>query len=155
MKSTIKFTNGKYKATASIYRVIRYILNPLKNPHRISNTDAVTEKDIKKIADGFKKVQKFYRKESGKRVLHFFVTFPDDVVFSYDECRQIAFYIAEYFEDYQLIFALHELNNHLVPCAKHIHFAINPINFRTGKRLDINKSKLKELRMYIQSIVQD
>ncbi|MCH5340543.1 MAG: relaxase/mobilization nuclease domain-containing protein [Acetatifactor sp.] len=155
MKMTIKITKGKYKSTASIYRVIRYILNPAKNPHNISNIEAVTDKEIAKIVDSFKEVQREYRKESGKRILHFFVTFPTNANLSYDSYLKIAFDIADYFEYHQLIFAMHELNKHLEPCAKHIHFAVNPINFYTGKRLDINKDNLKELRQCIHTIVQD
>ena len=149
----IEIVKGAYKSPQSIYNVIHYIVNTRKNPNGITNVKDSSESNIRKIAHLFLEEQKYWRKESGKRIRHFHVDFPPDTKLSYKDYCYIAYCIMDYFEDYQIIFALHEFDNEGNPCHKHLHFAFNPINYRNGKRFHLNKKQLKEFREYINDIL--
>ncbi len=147
-----KIVKGKYDKEKAVYHVIRYIMNPQKNPHAISN---IHEDEIEKITEEFLQVQKYYRNEKGKRIRHFFLSFPENSKFSYEEYIEIAFRITDYFKNYQIVFSLHEFNNDNLPCPIHIHFALNPINYRTGKRIKLDKKRLHELHKLIDTILAE
>lgn len=149
----IEFTKGDYKNASAIYYVINYILDPHKNPHKITNCENAGKEDIKNISKCFEKTQKIWRKENGKRIRHFHVDFPTDCLLTYKDYNKIAFAIMEYFEEYQIIFALHEYNNDYTPCHKHLHFALNPINYCNGNRIRIGKKKMHDIRFYINKVV--
>ena len=145
-----QIVKGKYDKETSIYNVINYIRNPQKTPHGISNIHA---NEIEKMTEEFLQVQKLYRNEKGKRIRHLFIGFPEDCTLSYKAYARIAFQIADCFKNHQIVFALHEFNNNLEPCAKHIHFALNPINYKTGKRIKIDKKRLRNLHKQIDTIL--
>lgn len=147
-----KIVKGKYDNESAIFYVIRYVRNSKKNPHGISN---IHEDEIEKIAEEFLQIQKKYRNEKGKRVRHFYLSFPKNCNLSYKAYIHIAFHIVDYFKNYQIIFGLHEFDNDGRPCQKHIHFALNPINYKTGKRIKLNRERLFELHRLIDSIVAE
>lgn len=147
-----KIVKGKYDKEKAIYYVIHYIVNPQKNIHGISN---IHDYEIEKVVEEFLQVQKFYRNEKGKRIRHFFLSFPEKCKFSYETYTRIAFHISDYFENHQIVFALHEINNQNIPCNPHLHFALNPINYRTGKRIKLDKKRLHKLHRLIDSILAE
>lgn len=148
----LKITKGKYDKESAIFYVIRYVRNPEKNPHGISN---IHEDEIREIAKEFLHIQKKYRNEKGKRVHHFYLSFPGNCNLSYEAYIHIAFHIVDYFRYYQIVFGLHEFDNDGKPCQKHIHFAMNPINYKTGKRIKLNKKRLFEFHTLIDSILAE
>jgi len=147
-----KIVKGKYDKKSAIFYVIRYIRSPEKNPHGISN---IHEDEIQKLAEEFLQIQKWYRNEKGKRIRHFYLSFPKNCNLSYEAYMHIAFRIIDFFKNYQIVFGLHELGNDGKPCQKHIHFALNPINYKTGKRIKLNKKRLFELHKLIDSILEE
>ena len=151
----IEFPTGKYNGAKAIYNVIHYIINPQKNPYGITNAQNVSEEELSHITEHFRNVQKYWRKTNRKRIRHFHVDFPPDCTLSYEDYSYIAYEIIEYFEDYQIIFALHEFDNKGKPCHKHIHFAFNPINYRNGTRYRLDKKELRHLREYIEDILSE
>ena len=146
-----KIVKGKYDKESAIFFVIRYVRNPHKNPHGISN---IHEDEIQKLAEEFLQIQKKYRNEKGKRVRHFYLSFPKNNL-SYKAYFHIAFQIVDYFKNYQTVFGLHEFDNDGQPCHKHIHFALNPINYKTGKRIKLNRQRWLELHELIDSILTE
>lgn len=143
---------GKYDKESAIFYVIHYVRDPEKNPHGISN---IHEDEIQKLAEEFLQIQKKYRNEKGKRIRHLYLSFPKNYNPSYKAYTHIAFRIVDYFKNYQTVFGLHEFDNYGQPCHKHIHFALNPINFKTGKRIKLNKKRLFELHKLIDSILTE
>ncbi len=147
-----KIVKGDYNKESAIFYVIRYVRNPEKNPHGISN---IHEDEIQKLAEEFLQIQKKYRNEKGKRIRHFYLSFPENCNLSNKAYMHIAFQIIDYFKNYQTVFGLHEFDNDGQPCHKHIHFAMNPINYKTGKRIKLNKKRLYELHNLIDSILSE
>lgn len=148
----LKIVKGGYDKEAAILNVISYIRKPEKNPHGVSN---IHEDEIQKLAEEFLQVQKKYRNEKGKRVRHLYLSFPENYNLSYKDYTYIAFRIVDYFKNYQIVFGLHEFDNEGKPCKKHIHFALNPINYKTGKRIKLNKKRLFGLHKLIDSILSE
>ena len=146
---------GSYKSPQSIFNVIRYITNPMKNPHHITNRNHNCDEDAHNTAECFKTVQKFWRKENGKHIRHFQLDFSPNEHLDYSDLNYIGYKIIDYFADYQIIFALHEFDNDGFPCHKHLHFALNPINYHTGKRYRLNKRQLINLRIFIEQVLSD
>ena len=147
---------GKYRGKQSVRNVIRYILNPEKTPHKIYHAYGNDSEETKHIAQSFLKVQELYRKTSHKRVIHMIVSFSEKEIYNYHTYLNIGYRIIDYFNDeYQCIFALHEKDNNGNESLPHIHFAINPISYKTGKRIKIDKKYLYTLRQYIDNVIPD
>lgn len=144
---------GSYKSRDAIFNLIRYITNPMKNPYCISNRTHACNADAYKTAKYFENVQIYWRKENGKRIRHFHLDFSPNEPLNYSDLNYIGYKIIDYFANYQIVFALHEFDNDGLPCHKHLHFALNPINYHTGKRYRLNKRQLVKLRLFIEQIL--
>lgn len=150
-----KLVTGEYKGKSSVKRVLAYILNEKKNPHHIHNVYGTSKNDIKNIAFHFIKVQELYRKTSHRRILHLIVSFPYDSPYTADDYRKIGNQIAAYYNGYQVVFALHERDKCKDITQPHIHIALNPISYITGKRIRYNRKLLKDFHNYLQEICSD
>lgn len=150
-----EFVKGTYSSKKSIYNVLHYILNPRKNPHNITNADFSSDKEIRKIAKDFKSIQQYARKTSGKRILHLYVSPDPDMCLTASDFEKIAESIVDIFDGYLVIYALHEFNNNGIACPMHLHFGINPINYRTGRRFHLTSKELKIFHKKIDTIVKE
>lgn len=149
-----KIVPGKYHGKRSVQNVIRYILNKEKCPHKVFHAFGNTCEDIEEIIYKFLAVQKFYRNEKGKRIIHLILSFSENESYSFSTYLDIGYKIIDYFEkEYQCIFALHEYDNDGKPTLPHIHVAVNPINYVNGKRMKLDKKELFALRKYMDMIV--
>lgn len=144
----------KYYNRSAIYNVINYILDPKKNPYGVFHASGNSHKDIQKIAYRFEKVQKIFRKENRNRIIHMLLTFPYDCHLSYEEYLSIGYHIIDFFsDDHQCIFALHLYDNEGKYTHPHIHIAVNPVSYRTGKRLRLDKKMLHEIHKYVDTLL--
>ena len=150
-----KLVSGEYKGKSSVKRVLAYILNEKKNPHNIHNVYGTSKSDIKNIAFHFIKVQELYRKTSHRRILHLIVSFPYDSSYTPNDYRKIGYQIVAYYRDYQVVFALHERDKCEDITQPHIHIALNPISYRTGKRIRYDRKHLKSFHNYLKEICSD
>ena len=150
----IELVDGKYKGNRSVRDLIKYIMNPKKCPHQIWHPYATSDEDIDFTAEKFISVAEVYRKTSGKRMHHIFISFAPNEKFEYRQYLHIGYKLADYFgKEFQVVFALHEYDNNGKRVHPHIHMGINAINYNTGKRMDFNKAKLKAFRCYVSSII--
>ena len=148
-----KIVKGKYKGKKSIYDTINYVLNIQKNPHSVFHAYGNTPEDIKQAADSFYKVQKIHDKTSCKRIIHFILAFSPDEKHSPKEYLMYGYKFMDFFEKgTQYIFALHEKGNNGEEKYPHIHFLVNPINAKSGKRITIKKRTLHSLHKYVSEI---
>lgn len=93
----------------------------------------------------------FYRiswgKTTGARVRHFVLSYDDmesEKIHSCRELESIAYEICDYYKDsYQIIFGIHQFPRW------HIHFVMNTLNYRTGRKYRRNKQDDNELREVI------
>ena len=83
-------------------------------------------------------MQTLYQNMGGRRGYHITVDFsPESPLCAYDVWN-IAYLISDlFFPEYQVLFGVHTNKKHL-----HIHFYINTVSLRTGKKLHIDYGML-------------
>lgn len=150
-----KLVPGEYRGEDSIKHVLKYILNEAKNPNAVHNVYGTSDSDIENIIFHFIKVQELYRKTNYRRILHLIVSFPYDSSYTPADYKKIGNQIAAYYSGHQVIFALHEKDKCNGIKQPHIHIALNPINYETGKRIRYNKKLLKDFHNYLKTICSD
>ena len=105
--------------------------------------------DYKKAYQQIIKVQKYYKKDSKRRMYHMVISFPSQYKCDLPCTIKIAKVIAKIiFKDYQIFYGIHTDTNNL-----HIHFAINAVNYRTGKKFHTSKADLAQMRADILNLV--
>lgn len=144
---------NNYRNPDAIEKVVHYPLKKEKTPHAITGAIGVNGSDEKKIIDEMTYIQKYFNKDKGKRMIHFWISFStkEMAVLDYEDYRHIGYIVADFFENqYQLVFGLHEDTKHA-----HIHFAVNPVNYCTGKKYHWQKSDTRLLKTLINQTVTD
>lgn len=149
--AVFKIIKGKYEGKESISNVLHYILDFKKNPTNTHNVYSMNKKDIDAIAEEFVKVQEIYKKANGKRIIHMILSFSEYPPYMQEEYEWIGNKIVEIFKGYQVVYSLHERGNDGNRKQPHIHIAVNPISYLTGKRLHISKTELKKLKSYLEN----
>lgn len=132
-----------------VNNIISYILRPSKIPHNITGGIGVSLTSASDVIKQFKQVKKSFRKTRGIPLQHFIVSFSagEEKLYSLRQFQSIGYQIAEYFNgEYQIVFALHEDSKHL-----HLHFAVNTVNFRTGKKMVWNETSFYSLKNFIET----
>lgn len=142
----------KYHDDRALRAVIQYCLNPEKTPHKYIGAYGV---NINQAALEMKLLADAYCKDRGLRLRHFILTLsPDEVKKLHEQGKNaekelftLADYIARYYgNEYQIIFAVHESEWH-----PHIHFVMNTVNFKTGKKYGGQKKDYYDFQSYIGS----
>ncbi len=150
--ANLKFVKGSYKNNDAIDKTINYIFDNKKMPNRISGSVGthVHNKDL--IIKQFYKVQKIHRNLTGKRVIHFVLSFSiEEMEIISSHYQQIGYQLLDYFNDeYQIVFALHEKPNQF-----HIHFVMNPVNIYTGNKCRLQKKDFHQLWHLQAKIITD
>ncbi len=150
-----KITKGKYRDKKDIFHVLHYILDEKKNPHGVHNVYNMNVETVEKRAKQYEIVQEEYRKTSGKRILHMIISYEENCPYSYYELEYVGDKMVKFFDGYQVTYSLHEKDKNQVDVQPHIHVAVNPINYRTGERLRIDKKMLRELKKYLSDLLID
>ena len=141
-----------YSKDTDIYNLLKYI-----NGHGSQKIQTSPYQNTNGLAHGYRKAarqiiytQQIYNKhEDKRRMYHMVVSFP--VGFSCPDSfiAEVADSIGQdYHQDYQTYYAVHDSTDNL-----HIHFAINAVNYKTGKKWHKNKKELLQLRHDILNIV--
>ena len=150
-----KIVKGKYHGDKSIRNVLRYILDEKKNPHSVHNVYGTSHEEIEKIVFRFIRVQELNRNTKGRRIIHFIASFENNCSYTSIQFRQIGDLITNYFQGHQIVYALHEKDNFDKIKQPHLHFAMNPVNYQTGKRIRFTKKDLRTFRKYLQDILYE
>ena len=134
----------KYYDAKARENVIQYIFRPDKTPHGLIGGWAV---DPMYAASQMNYLSKAYGKEDGLQLRHFILSFSEKEVQRMGQCALIrideyAQYAALYYGgEYQIVYAVHEDSRHL-----HVHFVLNTLNYRTGKKYPGDKEDLETLQ---------
>jgi hypothetical protein len=147
----IKIVNKKYKNIDAIEKLVKYILDPKKRIHNITGAIGTDPGDIDIIIRQFYTVQKMHRNCKGKRICHLVLSFSKEEIntLTIQAFLQIGYAIAEFFNDeYQICFALHEDTD-----DTHLHFAVNPVNIYSGKKLQWKYQTLYNLILWKDQVV--
>ena len=109
--AVFKIIKGEYKNKDAIKNVITYIWGKEeenKTPNNIFGALGVDYENINLTISQFEKIQRVYRKDSGKRILHIVVGFSKKEVFSLQQYLSIGYDIAKLFGgEHQVFFGLH------------------------------------------------
>lgn len=147
----IKHINKSYTTKKAIENVLRYIIRE-KDGEKIRYWKAygASNKKMKDVIKQFIIVQEMSGKNEGIRIRHFVISFPeymDDA----NVAKITAEAISEYmFEEYQTVYAVHEKEGNL-----HIHFAFNPVSYKTLKKWHMSKKELSKWKEKICKIVNE
>ena len=96
--AVFKIIKGEYKNKDAIKNVITYIWGKEeenKTPNNIFGALGVDYENINLTISQFEKIQRVYRKDSGKRILHIVVGFSKKEVFSLQQYLSIGYDIAK------------------------------------------------------------
>lgn len=156
---------GKYSNQSAVYNVVRYITRSRENEQNAGDLLfwgglGISEcEGVEYIVDEFQTVQDAYqRKNIGRRVQHHVYSFSEgekaDIQGRNLDMDAIARKMARDFfrEGYQVVYAVHQGNSsekHM-----HAHFAVNTVNFRTGKKFHESKAETKAREQRFQKIVR-
>lgn len=150
-KLIIKQINQKYDTEKAVRNVLLYIVR-LKDSEdeevRYWRAFGASGKNIKKVIQQFIKVQKAAGKTNRKRIRHMVLSLP-----GYMDDANIARIIAEavsafIYREYQVVYAVHEK-----PGDLHIHFAFNPVSYRTHYKWHMSSIEFKKWKKDIWEIV--
>lgn len=150
---TIKFVKGKYNNADAIDKLISYIFNSQKTTHNITGVTSAFPLEKYKIIQQFNKVQIYHRNAKGRKAYHLIVSFSEkeEALFRLKDYRKIGYKIAAYFDNahHQTAFALHENTDNL-----HIHFAINAVNYITGKKYHMQRNDYRHVKIHVQRVIK-
>lgn len=138
----------KYYDAKAREDVIRYIFRPDKTPHRLIGGWAV---DPMCAASQMNYLSKAYGKEDGLQLRHFILSFSEKEVqrmgqYALIRIDEYAQYAAFYYGgEYQIVYAVHEDSRHL-----HVHFVLNTLNYRTGKKYPGDKEDYYNFQGYLK-----
>lgn len=149
---TVKFADGEFRNKKAVENLIEYIFDSQKTLHNITDALGVYPVRTKTIIRQFKEVQKNHRNMKGRKAYHLIVSFSDNEMMHLDmtDYGEIGYSTASYFwnADHQVAYALHESSDNL-----HFHFAINAVNFKTGKKYHLQRSDYRQINQYVQTLV--
>jgi len=152
-----KIKQEAYRNVDAIDRIIGYLLNAEKMPHRCYGGNGIS---LSHPAQSMNVVKHAYNKTGGKQAEHFVLAFSkqENAMLTITFIEEIAYQICDFFKDVQIFFAVHEVKNSFLSddyadnCV-HIHFVVNTVNIRSGKKFRFDYSNEFSLRNHIQTVL--
>lgn len=160
---------GNYLKQEAIENVVRYVLREQKKKRKGGDLilwgaiGAPEWGGIQPIIESFKEVQKMHTRkgEFGRYIDHELYAFTDEAVKAIDESNADLEYMArqmadDFFQDgTQVVYAVHGKEEEEGGLNLHIHFAINTVNYRTGRKRRENKTDTQMRSDRMSRIVQE
>lgn len=153
--SVVKIENEHYEKDKDMYNLIAYIAGRGKNVGKekaVSVHGRGISGNHKKAVGQMIKIQKLYRKDQKRRCYHMVVSFDaevDDRNFVILAADTIASLIFEEMH-FQVFYGVHTSTDHM-----HIHFAINAVNYMSGKKWHQNYAETEEFKKQIRNIIRN
>ena len=151
----IKIENDHYERDRDMCNLIAYIAGKGKNAGKekaVSVRGRGISNHYKKAPEQMIKVQKLYGKDQKRRCYHMVVSFGaemDDrnsVILAADVIASMIFEEMHY----QVFYGIHTSTDHL-----HIHFAINAVNYKAGKKWHQNHAETEEFKKQIRNRIRN
>lgn len=149
----VRMLNEHYEKDGDVRRLIAYVAGKGKN----KGTEKVVSVHGRGISNDYKKapkkmigIQKLYGKDKGRRCYHMIVSFGtgmDDLNLAVLVADEIAYMIFEEMH-YQVFYGIHTSTDHL-----HIHYVINAVNYKSGKKWHQNKCELARFKKNVIGII--
>ena len=147
----IKCLDEFYPEDRDITKLCKYIAGecPKKEKVRYCKGRGVPS-EPEKAANRMIQIQKHYGKATQRRIYHYIVSFPeetDDVNGVVVAAERVA---GNFFETNQVYYGVHEDTDDL-----HIHFAVNAVSYRDGKKWHSSKKEFEILKDQIRNEVDE
>lgn len=147
----IKIMDEYYCSDNDIRKLLKYISGEGKNKDREKVLDyrgKGLSANAERAAEHIIMTQRVYGKDNKRRLYHMIISFPDDMR-SKSAIRQTAESVADmFFSNFQVYYGIHTAKENW-----HIHFAINAVSYRTGKKWHQNKKQLADMKRRIRGLV--
>lgn len=145
----IKLIPKYYPSEYDIMNLLQYIAGKgKKDTEKISYIGAKgLSLKYKVAAEQIMIMQEALRKNKNRRIYHMVISFPTNIqndILIIGFAKKVA---AMLWEEYQVFYAIHNSTGN-----KHIHFAINAVSYKNGKKWHKSKIELTELKGRIQNI---
>ena len=151
---TVKIISN-YKRDTDIRNLLRYIAGNGKNKEKenvLSLRGRGIAKDYSKAVEQMIRIQKLHGKNNKRRCYQIIVSFPEKLNEYKNLIILMANEIAEMiFDEYgfQVYYGIHTSTGNI-----HIHFAINAVSYRTGKKWHSSKKEFIDFRNRILCCVE-
>lgn len=158
----LQLAKGTYRNKDAVKNVVSYITRTRENEpeHKARELRSyggcgVSGNSPEDAIFQMEAVQKIYGKTRGRKMLHEFYLVSDDdfeaMGRDYETLDQCARILSSYFyaKGYQTEYAVHESES----LHAHIHFAVNPVNFMDGKKINVWIPDLDEQEKLFDEIV--
>lgn len=143
----VKCGDEFYPEDRDITKLLKYISGECKKKEKVRYCNGLgVPLEPQKAADRMKRIQKYYNKARQRRIYHFFMSFPEEiddvngVILAADNAAEI------FYETSQVYYGVHEDTDNL-----HVHFAVNAVSYRDGKKWHKSKKELEMLKERIRN----
>lgn len=147
--AVIEFINASNNTYKGMKRAINYIKNPEKTePHLVGGKDCSPDTAFNE----FVMTKQNFKKEIGRQFIHFVQSFsPHDKV-TPEVISEIGKKLLDHepFKDFQVVYATHTDKEHL-----HNHFILNSVSFTIGRKWQLSKEQLENLKEYSDELCRD
>lgn len=150
----IKQINEQYDSEKAIENVLYYIVRDKEGGKgkevRYWKAYGASRKNIGKVCRQFIKIQELAGKDNRKRIRHMIIAFPpevNNVAPVLIAAEAVALFL---FRDYQVVYSVHGKKNQL-----HIHFAFNPVSYKTFRKWHMSRAEFDNWRKDILQVVND
>lgn len=148
----INLKNEHYEKEKDMKQLLCYIVAKGKNKDKEkilqSGGKGVSFKP-EKAARQMQAVQRAYGKDFKRRMYHLVVSFPKDVREKETVINAAGDIADMLFEDHQVFYGIHISKKNW-----HIHYAINAVSYKTGKKWHQNKGEFDEMKHQIYDIAE-
>lgn len=147
--SILKHVSGHNYSKKTMAQLINYATEAYKTGDgKYIYTHGCSKKDIHKDMNAIKRA---YHKEGGKQGEHFVISIsPDDKRVSDNDYIEIGRKIAEFYDEYQSVVALHKDSK-----VRHLHLVLNSTSFNDGKKFSQSPSKLNAFKESCNKILDE
>ena len=141
----LRYFNGKNQRLNTLGDRIDYVKNEKATGGVVERRGVLEGRE----KDSFLIIKQLYRKEGGRQSVHFVISFSKGECYNSEHAHQIGCEILEeILPDYQVLMGVHSNTENL-----HLHFLVNSVSYRTGRKFQSSPKDLKKLRQTIEKIV--
>ena len=151
--AVLKIVHGKYRNIDATDKLIAYVLDREK---MYSNCFGGTGVSLECPAYSMNYIKRAFGQNTGKMAEHLILAFEKSEVsnLTIQKIFEISYDICEFFAGVQVLFALHEISgSDEISNNLHIHFVINTVDVRTGRKFRLDYSNEFQLKNYIENLL--